>query len=106
MWATVLPGDAQCLPRKDQIGVENLIPVGLEDARPLGRVAVDVLRDGRERVTRDNLTLGEPVIRVDQGATEDDRHDDLADLDALPPRGAKDLHRALRRRDGAEREDE
>jgi hypothetical protein len=33
-WAPVLLGDARNLPRKDQVSIENLIPVGFEDARP------------------------------------------------------------------------
>src|SRR5215212_2543237 len=102
---TVLLRDTQCLPRKDEVGVEDLIPVGLQNPRPRRRVAVEALGEGRERVTGDDGVLGKAMVRVDQGATEDDRHDDLADLDALPTRGAKDLQRALRRlRYGAERE--
>src|SRR5215213_8378259 len=68
--AMALLRDAQGLPRKDEVGVEDLVAVGLQNPRPRRRVAVEALGEGRERVTGDHGVLGEALVRVDQGATD------------------------------------
>ena len=90
--------NAQGLTREDEVGVEDLVPVGLEDARPLGWITVELLCDGRELVAGDDGMLGEAVIRINQRATKNDRHHDFVDLFARSGVEPKDLKGALRRR--------
>src|SRR5918993_3744060 len=95
---------AQHLTRKDQVGVGDLVMVCLRDARPPVRVAVPFLSDLRERLVRLHFVLREAVIRIDEGAAEDDRYHNLVDLRAVVRRELEHLNNPTRGRRQARRD--
>src|SRR5918994_584202 len=95
--APLLLRDAQRLAGEDRVGIEDLVSVGLEDPRPQRGITVELLGDGRQGVAGFDLALQEPDVRVDEGASEDDGDDELADLGSGPGVEPEDLEGAMRR---------